>query len=157
MKTFNALLVAEIPHLRIRARSLTRDFDKAEDLLQTVLLRAMERCHQFELGTNFGAWMNVMMFNQFVGDGRTAKRRSAATYHEGETPVLGNQESKIQLGEALVAIRRLHPKTRQALVLVGIGGLAYAEAAQLTGDKSLGNLKSRVSRGRKLLKDVQPI
>jgi RNA polymerase sigma-70 factor (ECF subfamily) len=47
---------------------------------------------------------------------------------------------------------KLSPQAREALILVGAGGFSYEEAARLC-DCSVGTLKARVSRARKLLAD----
>ena len=45
-------LVAELPHLMRYARSLTRDADQANDLVQDTTTRALSRLNLFQAGTN---------------------------------------------------------------------------------------------------------
>jgi len=63
-----------------------------------------------------------------------------------------NAEANIALRELSSAIWQLSPQSREALILIGAGGFSYEEAAKLC-DCSIGTLKARVSRARKLLSE----
>ena len=64
-----------------------------------------------------------------------------------------NPEASLEfLKELSSAIWKLSPQSREALILIGAGGFSYEEAAILC-DCSVGTLKARVSRARKLLSE----
>jgi DNA-directed RNA polymerase specialized sigma24 family protein len=69
---------AELPTLRRYARALTHDTDKANDLVQSTVLKALAN-QDFIQGTNFRAnfryWLVTILHNKFVDDGRQADKR----------------------------------------------------------------------------------
>jgi hypothetical protein len=50
-------MLAAVPSLRAFAMSLSGKFDRADDLVQTTLLRAIANIHSFTPGTNMSAWL----------------------------------------------------------------------------------------------------
>jgi RNA polymerase sigma-70 factor (ECF subfamily) len=74
--SLQADLLGSVPHLRAFAVSLTADREKAEDLVQETLLRALTHMDRFERGTNLQAWLSTILRNQFYTGYR--KRRSRA-------------------------------------------------------------------------------
>ena len=63
MSDFHRLLEAEIPKLRRYARALVRDMDRADDLVQDTLTRALTKQHLWAPGSNLRAWLFVLMHN----------------------------------------------------------------------------------------------
>ena len=57
------------------------------------------------------------------------------------------QDRQIELGDVERALQHLPASQREALILVGAGGFAYEEAAEICG-VAVGTIKSRVARGR---------
>jgi RNA polymerase sigma-70 factor (ECF subfamily) len=57
------------------------------------------------------------------------------------------QEHHVELGDMQRALMHLPQPQREALILVGAGGFAYEEAAEICGC-AVGTIKSRVARGR---------
>ena len=55
MSEFHRLIEQQIPRLRRYARALTRNRDRADDLVQDTLSRALEKQHLWQPGTNLGA------------------------------------------------------------------------------------------------------
>jgi len=146
---FGKQLTALRPRLRSYAQSLTRDRDRADDLVQDTMLRAWAARARFEEGTNMGAWTHTILRNLFKSAHRRA--RFVGDYDEivaehrlaGE----GNQVATVELAEVTQAIGCLSPEQQEALTLIAIEGLSYEEAATRTGTL-LGTLKSRVARAR---------
>jgi RNA polymerase sigma-70 factor (ECF subfamily) len=64
-----------------------------------------------------------------------------------------NPEAPVALDELRQGLGMLPPEQREALILVGAGGFAYEEAAEICGC-AVGTVKSRVSRARKALQAV---
>lgn len=156
MEDFSALLEAQIPRLRRYSRALTRNPDRADDLVQSCLLRALEKSHLWQPGTNLRAWLFTIMHNQNVNEIRRSVREGAAVPVDDAESVLtvsSNQESKLQLRDLDWALARLPEGQRRVLLLVGMEGMRYEEVAQVLG-VPIGTIRSRLSRGRDMLRDL---
>jgi RNA polymerase sigma-70 factor (ECF subfamily) len=66
---------------------------------------------------------------------------------------IDDPESPVHLDEMRLAIKKLPAEQREALILVGAGGFAYEEAADICGC-AVGTVKSRVSRARRALHEI---
>jgi RNA polymerase sigma-70 factor (ECF subfamily) len=145
-------IVALLPDLRAFARFMCRERESADDLVQNTVLAALDKQAQFEPGTNLKGWLFTIMRNRFYSDLRAQRRRPSGTDDVATAPVaaVDNPEATLQLKELSSALWKLSPQSREALILVGAGGFSYEEAARLC-DCSVGTLKARVSRARKLL------
>ena len=67
-------LVHEMGNLRKFALRLTRNVHEAEDLVQSTLLRALEKKDYFQENTNLFSWTSKIMFNLFVTGYRRKKK-----------------------------------------------------------------------------------
>jgi RNA polymerase sigma-70 factor (ECF subfamily) len=145
-------IVALLPDLRAFARFMCREREAADDLVQNTVLAALDKQDQFAPGTNLKGWLFTIMRNRFYSDLRTLRRRPAPIDHDAVAPLaaVDNPEATLELKELSIALFRLSPQAREALVLVGAGGFSYEEAAVLCRC-SVGTLKARVSRARKHL------
>jgi RNA polymerase sigma factor (sigma-70 family) len=138
-----------IPHLRAFARSLAGAPDKADDLVQDAMFNAWRARERFRAGTNFKAWMFVIVRNLFLSGVRRTRftgewDESVAERTLSTSP---SQDQKLALDDVRRALAHLTPTRRDALILVGAGGFSYEEAAQLCGCP-VGTIKSRVARAR---------
>lgn len=147
-------MVAELAPLRRYARTLTRDADAAEDLVQAALVRAIERRATYEPRGSLRGWLFAILRNVFV-DGRRARgaeaAREAAAADLRDEAVAGAQEEALRLGEVREAFFRLPEDQRAALHLVAIEGLSYRDAAAALGVPQ-GTLMSRIGRARAALR-----
>ena len=80
MADFHNLIEREIPRLRRYARALTRSADRADDLVQETLLRAIAKAHLWQAGTDIRAWLFTIMHNQYVNMVRSAMRGEATLF-----------------------------------------------------------------------------
>ena len=146
-------LLDVLPHLRAFARSLTRNRDQADDLVNDAIVRAISASQQFTPGTNFKAWIFTILRNLFYNEGR--KRHSKFTSIDDLTvnePSIGaSQEASLEFCDFRRAFWQLNADQREVLILVGASGLSYEEAAAVCGCR-VGTIKSRVSRARSDLK-----
>lgn len=152
LASFEHDLLALIPHLRAFSRLLCRNRTVAEDLAQDALANAWRARYTFESGTNLRAWLFRILRNRYYSHARRAWREShwdADSADLIEAPPL-EQEWAVELSDTVRALRALPDAQRDALILVGAGGLSYRDAAAICATR-LGTLKSRVARGRKLL------
>jgi RNA polymerase sigma-70 factor, ECF subfamily len=160
-----------LPHLDAlytMAIRLARNPDDANDLLQETVLRAYRFFHQFETGTNCRAWMLTILFNNFRNGYRKYSREQPASSAEefdrkveGESlrtdPAGSNPEALLSghgmEGEVEAALGGLPAEFREAILLVDVEELSYQEVSGVL-DIPIGTVKSRVSRGRAILRDA---
>ncbi|QEX18182.1 hypothetical protein FRZ44_34860 [Hypericibacter terrae] len=139
-----------MPHLRGYARSLTRNADAADDLVQDALVRAWASRTQFIPGTNFRAWMFTIMRHRFLDECRRNKGPHLAIEDVSNHAALVSgpaQDSAIEFEEMACAYWQMAPNHREILMLVGALGLEYEEAAKVIGC-AVGTVRSRLSRAR---------
>ena len=67
-------ILATIPNLRAFATSLSGSLDRADDLVQETLLRALANIDSFQPGTNLSAWLFTILRNQFRSEYRKRRR-----------------------------------------------------------------------------------
>jgi RNA polymerase sigma-70 factor (ECF subfamily) len=160
-----------LPHLDAlysAALRLSHNRDDAKDLLQETILRAYRFFDQFTKGTNCRAWLLTILYNSFRNGYRRAMREQPATSTEDFEQRLEAQSlladtahtdpeqmlSGRMLGHQLeTALEALPPEFREALLLVDVQELNYREAAEVL-DIPVGTVKSRVSRGRALMREA---
>jgi RNA polymerase sigma-70 factor (ECF subfamily) len=151
---FARLLEIEIPRLRRYARALTRDAARADDLVQSCLLRAISKHHLWQEGTNLRAWLFTILHNQHVNEVRRSAREGVTIPVEemaSEMPVEANAIDSLKLRDLNRAIGRLADDQRQVILLVGLEGMRYEEVAEILGIP-VGTVRSRLSRGRETLR-----
>ena len=146
---FKDQLAQVIPHLRAFGRSLSGSRDVADDLVQETLLKAWAARKRFQAGTNMRAWTFIILRNLFLSQMRRA--RFKGEWDEITASKLlaapASQDRHIELSDMQRALLHLPQPQREALILVGAGGFAYEEAAEICGC-AVGTIKSRVARGR---------
>jgi RNA polymerase sigma-70 factor (ECF subfamily) len=145
---------AEIPRLRRYARALTRDVSGADDLVQDCLARALGKVHLWQPGTDLRAWLFTILHNQYVNHVRRAVREGAAVALSETEPMLTtqpNQGKRLELRDLDRAIAKLPEEQRVVLLLVGLEGMRYEEVAAVL-DVPVGTIRSRLSRGREMLR-----
>jgi len=154
-KAFKQELVTLIPHLRAFARTLTGDATAADDLAQDAMMKAWDARASFQLGTNMKAWTFMILRNQFYSEKRRSWRQSQLDQEAAERTLVAvdNPEAPVALDELRLSLRMLPAEQREALILVGAGGFAYEEAAEICGC-AVGTVKSRVSRARRALQAI---
>ncbi|MEZ6031355.1 MAG: sigma-70 family RNA polymerase sigma factor [Hyphomonadaceae bacterium] len=154
-ETFKDELIATIPHLRAFARSLCHDAAQADDLAQEALAKAWKARESFEPGTSIKAWTFMILRNQFYSEKRRSWRSAPLDAEMAENTLVAtdNPTAPMELLELRAALNKLPDDQREALILVGAGGMAYEEAARVCG-VAVGTIKSRVSRARKALETI---
>ncbi|MCB9992003.1 MAG: RNA polymerase sigma factor [Rhodospirillales bacterium] len=146
-------LVEHTDTLRKFALRLTGNVADAEDLVQETVLRAIEKKHLFQTGTNLLKWTSKIMFNLFVTDYR--RKTKFETQYDPETvierqSVDPSQENELDLITVREAMKKLSPDHRKILVMVCIRGLKYKEVAKVLAIP-VGTVRSRLARAREQL------
>jgi len=163
---FERVALPQLSRLYTSAFYLTQDKAEAEDLVQETYLRALRFFGKFETGTNVRAWLLAILRNLFINRYRQKRREPTTVDWENIDEVY---ESMVEQGENMgrsipehhfvsqmmddeveSALKGLPEEFRTAIVLVDIEELSYQEAAQVM-ECPVGTVRSRVSRGRRML------
>jgi RNA polymerase sigma-70 factor (ECF subfamily) len=146
---FSGLLETCIPHLRAYARSLTRNSDAADDLVQDALVRGWAARQQFAPGTNFKAWMFTILRNHFLSERRRDRQdaRPIDDIVDARLTCAPSQDVVIHFDDMTRAFWQLSPHHREILMFIGAMGLSYEETAGIIGC-AVGTVRSRLSRAR---------
>ncbi|HTV43866.1 MAG TPA: sigma-70 family RNA polymerase sigma factor [Stellaceae bacterium] len=152
-----ALIEAHIPGLRRFACALLRgDRERADDLVQDCLERALSRWHLRRPDGDLRGWLYTILYNKFLSDQQRLKRRGVhdalTEVVEAELPqIRSDQDAALVHRDLLRAFAALPEDQRSVLLLVGVEELSYADAARVLG-VPIGTVMSRLSRGRERLR-----
>lgn len=155
MKSRYHLIEPHIPNLRRYARALVRDAERADDLVQDCLVRAMSRWHLWRREGSLRSWLFTIMHNLNVNAVRRAARRPDNVpldneYRGAQPP---SQLSSLHLRDLDRSLSRLNEEQRRVLLLVSLEGFTYEEAADICG-VPIGTVMSRIARGRARLRQI---
>ena len=155
MKERQRLLEAELPGLRRYARALTGSREDADDLVQDCLERALTRWHLFRVERQLRPWLFTIMHNLFISARRRVAARANTARQDWSQPLVAapEQGNGLALAELDRALALLSEEQRAVLLLVGLEGFSYAEAARVLATP-VGTVMSRLSRARAQLRAV---
>jgi RNA polymerase sigma-70 factor (ECF subfamily) len=151
----DARIEDELPGLRRYALALLRNPIDSEDLVQETVLRALANIHLWDPDSNLRAWLFTIMHNLRVSHVRRAVREGKHVPVETawELGVPPRQGWQLGLRDLDRMLARLEEGQRSLLLLVGLEGLRYEDAATLL-DIPLGTVRSRLSRARNRLRQM---
>ena len=144
-------IVELIPRLRRYARALAGDRAAADDLVQDTLERAWAKLHLYRRGTDLRAWLFTVMHNVYVNQMRAARPGVQLDEELPELSQPARQSDGLELRDLDLAIRRLPPEQREALLLVVLEDMSYGQAAETLGIP-IGTVMSRLARAREKLR-----
>lgn len=162
---FSLEAVTYLDHLYRVALYLAKEENEAQDLVQETYVRALDSYKQFALGTNMRAWLTRILYNFFFDHYHQKKRwvsveeknrggeeisdcwDRVAGENPGPEDYMLQKEMSTKINEAL---RRIPEVFRAPIILVDMGDFSYAEVAEILS-YPVGTVRSRLSRGRKLL------
>jgi len=149
------VMLAAIPRLRAFAMSLSGKSDRADDLVQETLLRAMANINSFKPGTDMSAWLFTILRNLFRSEFRKRRREieDADGNYLDSLKSPPEQHIRLEFKELFDALAKLPFVQSEALILVGASGFSYDEAAAIC-DIPVGTIKSRVNRARERLAEL---
>jgi RNA polymerase sigma-70 factor (ECF subfamily) len=128
-------------------------------LVQDTLVRAIVKEHLWQPGTNLRAWLFTLMHNQHVNNVRRAAREGLTVEIDAVSSALvatTDPTSSRQLRELDRALGQLSEEQRQTMLLVGLEGMSYQEAAAIF-NVPVGTVRSRLSRGRDNLRRLMDL
>ena len=147
-------LLEHIHALRRYASALVGNHADADDLVQEALKRALVYLDGDRKIDNLRAYLFTILHNVRID---TLKKRSRAGQEvavedttlvsEAATPT-----DRVACHEAVQAMQRLSEEHRQVLLLVGLEGMSYREAAGVL-DLPIGTVMSRLNRARAALRE----
>jgi RNA polymerase sigma-70 factor (ECF subfamily) len=148
-----------MPHLNDLFRTavrLTGDRARAEDAVQEVYLQAWKSFHRFEPGTNCRAWLYKILFHCVSHERRRWFRfpllKESEEFVEANLVYSAPVAEHVTDEEILAALDRISSDFRAVVLLVDVEEFAYKEAAEILA-VPIGTVMSRLSRGRKLLRE----
>jgi RNA polymerase sigma-70 factor (ECF subfamily) len=153
-RNFAQRIENEIPFLRRIVRRWHREKSDAEDLVQDTVVQALANAHQWQPGTDLRGWLYTIMRNRFLAGVTRSNRSTAALQQIAATdlrPATEPSELRLVLRDLLAALRRLPGNQRSAVLLIGVEGKSYGEAAETMGT-SVGAVRSHLARGRERLR-----
>ena len=164
-KDFDDEIIPHMDALYNFALRLTTDPNDAEDLVQDTIVKAYRFFSSYEKGTNAKAWMFRILKNSFINNYRkTSKKPSQVDYDEvssyyesirAESTQTSDLESlmfrEMMDDDLSSALTRLPEDFRTVVLLCDVEGYTYEEIANML-DVPIGTIRSRLHRGRNLLK-----
>jgi RNA polymerase sigma-70 factor, ECF subfamily len=148
-------IIELLPRLRRFARSLARNAQDADDLVQITAERALTRADQFQPDRPVAAWLFGILRNAWIDEGRSRRRRESlldpADLAERVGDPAGSSDPELLCLQD--ALARLPEDQRLAVALVLVEGLSYKEAAAIMS-VPVGTLTSRLARGREALQSM---
>jgi len=149
-------IVDLIPALRAFARSFCSEPSDADDLVQETLMKGLANLDKYERGTRMKSWLFTIMRNSFYTRVKARTRESPGLIDcaSGRPVTEATQEWSVRGKEVHEAINRLPLSKREVLMLIGVLGVSYEEAAEICGC-AVGTVKSRLNRARaSILEDL---
>lgn len=145
-------IASEIPRLRRYARALSGSDTDADDLVQETLTRALAHLDHWRTDDSPRKWLFSILHNHFIDQvRRTARRPHHLSIDAGDATPLANGSDAGTRRDLDMGLQALPEDQRQVLLLVGLEGMSYAEAAQLL-EIPIGTVMSRLARGRERLR-----
>jgi RNA polymerase sigma-70 factor (ECF subfamily) len=166
---FEALVMPLMSSLYGMALRMTRDDERARDLVQDSCLKAYRSFHQYERGTNFRAWIFRILTNTYITQYHRRKKQVATAsdlesrYHyerfvgQGSCRSARDTEAEVldhmMSDDISTALQELPEEFRLAVMLCDIEGFSYREIAEIL-KCPVGTVMSRLYRGRRLLQNL---
>lgn len=149
---FRSDLLAVIPSLRAYARSLCYNADLADDLTQEALIKGWAARASFQPGSNFRGWMFRILRNHYFSVIRVSRRFVTLDPEVTERLMVipATQDAGLNLADLQRGLATLPVEQREALLLME-SGLRCEDIAEVMGTP-VGTVKSRISRGRAVLR-----
>ncbi|GAB4136669.1 MAG: sigma-70 family RNA polymerase sigma factor [Sphingomonadales bacterium] len=146
------MIARQLPALRRYAQALAGDRDRADDLVQDCLERALKKRHLWRRKGPLRSWLFRILHNVHVDQQRSPKGRELPL-READAVLRQrpDQESGLHCQDIGKAMAQLPDEQRKVLLLVALENFSYDEVADIL-DTPIGTVRSRLSRGRQALR-----
>jgi RNA polymerase sigma-70 factor, ECF subfamily len=172
MEAFSELVTEFQPLVYSVTLRIVRDAEEARDVTQETFLRIYRHFDRFRGEASLKTWVCRIAVNQALNSQRWWKRRRRAETHSLDEPLAHEGEDRLSLGATLAsaadspeaeaiaherqqqlerALGELKKDFRIAVALRDIEGMSYEEIASIL-EISVGTVKSRIARGREMLR-----
>jgi RNA polymerase sigma-70 factor, ECF subfamily len=151
-----AEITTHVAALRRYALVLVGDPHEADDLVQEALARVLSHMRAWRPVRDLRAYLFTTMHNVFID---TTRKRHKRSDHVPIEDVLGTlsspatQPRRLEFRDLLQGLAALPEQQREVVLLVGLEGMSYVEAARIL-DVPIGTVMSRLSRGREALRQL---
>ena len=144
------------------ARSIVKDEDEAEDVMQQAYVNAYFHLRQFDRRAKFSTWLTKIAIHEALSRARKRGRYDAIDFTEEENQAVERQPSRNPEHHAFAgelrsllesSIDELPDGLREVFMLREVDGLSTAETAECLG-VSEDVVKTRLSRGRAALRNL---
>lgn len=164
-QAFNEEILPHLDSLYNFGLRLTSDPNDAEDLVQDTIVKAYRFFSSYEKGTNAKAWLFRILKNSYINNYRRKSKKpqevdydEVATFYETiraertETSDLEDKMFRELIDDELTnALDRIPEDFRTVVLLCDVEDFTYEEIANML-DVPIGTIRSRLHRGRNLLK-----
>lgn len=150
--SFDAGIALLLPDLRRRARGLARTVERAEDLVQDTIERALRFRDSFRSGSQLRAWLMRILHNVFVSQHRrvVTERRILEGARVDPNGWARDRPTLLLPGlspNVAAAMDSLPEHLREVVRLVDLEERSYRDAAEFA-QVPVGTVMSRLHRGR---------
>jgi RNA polymerase sigma-70 factor (ECF subfamily) len=133
------------------ARAITGSAQEAEDLVSETMVRVLSRPRRVRGEDDLG-YLTQCLRNTWSDTLRTRSRRPRTAcmpddFEHADAGSCARAHARAEANEVLAAVARIAAPHRDAILLVDVAGMTYAEAAKQLGVPR-GTIMSRLSRGR---------
>jgi RNA polymerase sigma-70 factor (ECF subfamily) len=137
---------------------LSGDSEVAHELVQATCLRAIEKCEQFQAGTDLARWTYTILGSIWKNELRSRRIRLGQGFVDAEIALVADGvrelDTNLLARQVLKEVERLPEGQREAVFLVYGEGLSYKEAAEVL-DVPTGTIMSRLAAARAKLASLR--
>jgi RNA polymerase sigma-70 factor, ECF subfamily len=151
-RTFDALVRQHSPSLTTFARSLVRDRWEAEEAVQATFVRAWKYVDSFDERGSFEGWL-IRICRNVIIDHAVAANRRPMVVDPADSKLHSLEVSADASQDIVELLHQLSAAHAEVLVIVGVLGYSYEEAADMIGIP-VGTVRSRLLRARTALADL---
>jgi len=149
-------VASHVAALRRYALVLVGDAHEADDLVQECMSRVLAQMRSWRPVRDLRAYMFTTLHNVFVDNSRRQRVRRTDVPLENALASLSlpaNQLKRLEFRDLVTALGKLPSQQREVVLLIGLEGMSYIEAARVLG-VPIGTVMSRLSRGREALRQL---
>jgi RNA polymerase sigma-70 factor (ECF subfamily) len=133
---------------------------EAEDITQTVFLKAFENINSFKINLKFSSWLYRIAHNELVNYLKKKKTLPLFDfdvflphYHVSQKEMENETDKKIEIEQFKKCLDKLEPKYKEAVILYYFENLSYQEIANIT-HSPISTVGVKIKRAKEKLKQI---